>query len=443
MVSTSTQSLPPLVSGHLPLIGHLLEFATTAERVIWRGYHEHGNVFRIRVGRREVIALLGRDYSNLFFKNKTQALSTRAAYPFFATMFAPDFYSLGDDYNAQKRLIMPSFQGKHLEDYLRIMNEEAELLVEKLGAAGEFDPTVEFGPVVMRVAQRAFLGETAPAEMADFDYYGESRAFSAGMSFKPRWMPESRRSRVAAARLKAELAAMIARRRANPPAVPDFLTGLASATYADGAPVPDDVIVNLTLLLLWAGHETSTGQLASAIIELVRHTDDLDRVRTECDEVLSGGPVDLAAMRRLTVADAVLRESGRLHPVAPVLLRNAVADIDLDNGMRIPEGSWVLVAPTVTHRLRDEYPDPDRFRPDRFLDADAEQARGAMIDFGGGVHRCLGERFARLEMQVLMAHLVRSFDMEAIGDPTWTATTSGSRWPTGCRIAYRARTVRT
>ncbi len=354
-------------------------------------------------------------------------------------MFSPDFYSLGDDYDAQKCLITPSFQGRHLADYLRIMNEEAEGLVEKLGAAGEFDPTVEFGPVVMRVAQRAFLGETAPAEMADFDYYGESRAFSAGMSFKPRWMPQSRRSRVAAARLKSELAAMIARRRTNPPAIPDFLTGLATSTYADGAPVPDDVIVNLTLLLLWAGHETATGQLASAMIELLRHTGDLDRVRAECDAVLSDGTVDLPVARRLTAVDAVLRESGRLHPVAPILLRNALADIDLDNGMRIPVGSLVLVAPSVTHRLPGEHREPDLFRPERFLGTDAEQARSALIDFGGGAHRCLGERFARLEMQVLMAHLVRNFEMELRGTPEWTATYSGSRWPTGCRIVYRTR----
>ncbi len=182
----------------------------------------------------------------------------------------------------------------------------------------------------------------------------------------------------------------------------DILSMLLSARYEDGEPMSDVELRDELMTLLVAGHETTATSLAWTMERLVRHPGALERLR---DEVAAGEDEYL---------DAVVKETLRLRPVLPVVVRRLARDTEV-GGRLLPAG--VAVAPCIhlVHRRPDVYPEPARYRPERFL----EQPAGTYtwIPFGGGVRRCLGASFALFEMkQVLTAMMSRI-------EPTATSAT--------------------
>ncbi len=202
--------------------------------------------------------------------------------------------------------------------------------------------------------------------------------------------------------------------------------------------MPDLVRINLILMIIWAGHETTTGHVSWALIDLLRHPRDLDRVRAEQREVLGGAaPAGIREINELRLLDRAVHETERLHPVAFILARIADQSFEVD-GYRVSEGSMILVSPAVAHRLPGPYPQPDEYRPDRFL----HDPRGMrdLIGFGGGVHRCLGVHFAYLEMKVILTLLLQRYQLELIDPDPQPIPGQKTKWPQSpCRVRYQAQ----
>lgn len=456
--SITPTSLPPLVSDRRRVTGHLREFMANSEQLLLRGHREHGDVFTIDLLGKRAVVMLGTEQSRRFLHDP--ALTTQGSLPHAEKLFSPGFFALGDDdtYHRQKKVLLPLFQGGALGGYVDTMNQEATAFVERLGAAGEFEMIEAFGPLVMQVAARSWLGDQFAQEMPGRDFFAVYRSFSR-VDHRPTWLAaldaavkgqvQEFRDTVAAGRsrelLKTLIGEMFDRRVAAPaPENPDFLHILAKATYSDGTPVERDVAINYVLLLMWAGHETTTGALSWVLADLLQNPVALARARAEAEHALAAGPLDWSAARRLSFIDACLNESQRLHPIPPVLTRVASADLEVD-GYVIPAGTVVFASPMATHQLPDPaIANPEVFDPDRFLGEDAKAAKTTLIGFGGGVHRCLGEGFARLEMRVILATLLTSLDMELVGGAPTPVVQAASRWPQSpCTVRYRARTTTT
>jgi sterol 14-demethylase len=293
--------------------------------------------------------------------------------------------------------------------------------------------------MVMRIAADAFLGADFARRLGD-DFFTEFRRFSAGMDvLAPPWLPLPHliRSRRARDRLRTVLGGLLEERRREPLDPPDFLQLLAHARYRDGGAVPDLVRVNLILMLTWAGHETTTGHLAWALIDLLQHPAELDQVRRELAAEVDAAPLSSAQVHRLKHLDRALHETERLHPVAYILQRT-VEDTVERQGHLLPAGTRVFISPAVSHRLPGTYPEPDRFQPGRFL-ADPRAMRD-LVGFGGGVHRCLGVHFAYLEMTVVLARLLQWFDLELRDAEPQPVAGPKTKWPASpCRVRYRRR----
>ena len=142
----------------------------------------------------------------------------------------------------------------------------------------------------------------------------------------------------------------------------------------------------------------------------------------------------------MTTMDLALREAERLHPVAFLLSRKATQDIERE-GYTIRKGEFVLLAPSVTHRMTETFTNPDAYDPERFNPENpaAQIESNSLIGFGGGMHRCAGVNFARMEMKVVLAILLQHYDMELI-DEARPIAGAGTYWPAHpCRVRYRKR----
>jgi cytochrome P450 family 135 len=195
----------------------------------------------------------------------------------------------------------------------------------------------------------------------------------------------------------------IADRRADPMTQlrDDTLSLLLRAEHEDGSPLDDQEVRDEVLTMVMAGYETTTSGCAWALERLLRSPDKLERLTAEVE----AGEDD-------SYLDAVVKETLRARPVVPVVARHLAESVELD-GYLIPAGSTVMVSIYLVHNDEETYPEPKEFKPERFLEGTPEGA--AWIPFGGGVRRCIGARFAELEMKVVLTQVLATARLRALG----------------------------
>jgi cytochrome P450 family 135 len=181
----------------------------------------------------------------------------------------------------------------------------------------------------------------------------------------------------------------------------DCLSLLCAATDESGTPLTNRQIRDELLTMIMAGYETTTSALAWTFERLLRSPEVMDRLQ---DDLASGSDQYL---------DAVVKEVLRLRPVVPVLARKVREDVEL-SGYRIPSRSVLMVSIFLLHRDPDLHPEPDEFKPERFLSGGNGEP---FLAFGGGVRRCLGASFAQVEMKVVIKAILEAATLRA-PDPT-------------------------
>jgi sterol 14alpha-demethylase len=447
----TTQALPTLEGG-APLIGHVADFFRDPVSVLKRGYQTKGKLFSFKIMGRRMNVMLGPEHNRFFFEETDKLLSIRESMPFFLKMFSPDFYSFAemDEYLRQRAVIMPRFKAAAMKQYVGIMAEETLNLTERLSDEGEFDLISTLGPVVMDIAAHSFMGKEFHEKLGH-EFFELFRDFSGGMEFVlPLWWPTPKmlRSQRAKKKLHAILQSWIEKRRAAPINPPDFFQGMVESKYPDGpnskgAPIPDELIRHMIMLLVWAGHETTAGQVSWALADILQNRDYEAVLRAELKATIGasdGRDMGWESAIAMTKMDLALRETERLHPVAFILSRKANEDIVRD-GYTIAKGDFVLLAPSVTHRMTETWIEPDAYNPERFNaeNPNAQIESNSLVGFGGGMHRCAGVNFARMEMKVILAILLQNYEMELI-DEVKPIAGAGTYWPAQpCRVRYRKR----
>lgn len=211
--------------------------------------------------------------------------------------------------------------------------------------------------------------------------------------------------------LDALIAEEIAARRAAPQAGADMLSALLEAASAEGIAMTDTAIRDELVSLLLAGHETTAISTAWAVHWLGRHPKVLARLRTD---LVTLGPLPAPeSIARLEWLDAICNETMRLFPIGTEVPRLLVRPLELA-GYLLPPGSVAAAATALLHQDPALYPEPDQFHPERFW-----QRRFALhefVPFGGGHRRCLGAAFGTLEMKLVLAAFVGSYEF-ALANP--------------------------
>ncbi len=429
----------PSISGGLPFLGHALPFMKAPIPFLKKGYKEHGKIFSMKLPGQNVVVMLGPEHNKFVFDQTDNLLSIQEAYPFFIRMFSRDFFYFGGEqaYRQQRGIILPCFKATVMPNYIDVMVYETIKFMEKLGDQGSFDLTKEFGPLVMKIAAHSFFGSDFKEKLGE-SIFDDFRDFAKGIDpVIPGWipLPKFKRSQKAKQKLADNLISLIKERRKNPKNPPDFLQTLLESKNEDGSPVSDPILKDLILLLVWAGHETTTGHISWALIDLLQHPEYLQSILDEQQEVLASNTrFTINEAKKLKRIEWATKETERLHPVVIALTRKANESFERE-GYVIPKGSMIYISPAVSHIMSDIFPNPEQYDPLRF--STGKQIKHSLIGFGGGIHRCTGVNFAYLEMKVVLTLLLQQYDFELINPAPKSLKGITIKWPESpCMIRY-------
>jgi cytochrome P450 len=195
----------------------------------------------------------------------------------------------------------------------------------------------------------------------------------------------------------------------------DLLSMLIAAKDADsGEYMTDQQLRDEVITLFLAGHETTANALSWTWYLLSKFPDVERKLYQELNQVLEGRVPTLADIPALPYTRMVIDESIRLFPPAWLISRTARED-DVVDGITIPAGSIAFLSPYVTHRHPDLWENPEGFDPERFSPArSASRPDFAYFPFGGGPRLCIGNNFALMEAQLVLATMVQHFQVEIV-----------------------------
>jgi cytochrome P450 len=184
----------------------------------------------------------------------------------------------------------------------------------------------------------------------------------------------------------------------------DILSLLLAARDDQGVPMTIEELRDELITMLIAGHETTATALSWTFACLLEHPDIGARLSAELERAMipdgrGEHALDPEALNSLDYLDAVIKETLRLRPILPDVVRKLQSPIDFA-GFRIPAGVSLTPCIHLAHRRPDSYPDPLAFRPERWLGARVDPY--AWLPFGGGIRRCLGMAFALYEMKIVV-----------------------------------------
>lgn len=437
---------PKFVSGY-PLLGNVLAFQKDRNALMRRGLEEIGPVFGLKLFNQNAAVLIGPEYHQVFFMETDKKLSMHKTYRFLRAMLGEvAFTAPPETYFKHRPVLHAPFRREKMLAYVEVMQEEIERWLAGLPDAGQMDLNAEIIRLVQRVAGHAFMGRDF-INRFDQGFWALYGDLSKGMDpiLPPDLpLPKFRRRDAARRKLIAMLTPYFQERRRNPDKFDDFLQDLINTPYKDGSPVEDDILINMILGLVFAGHETTAGQAAWTVIELARNPDYAAQVRQEAERLLpSGIPLTQELLNQLKYTEWAVREVERLHPSTDILIRMVEEEIEVGD-YRIPPGWIVFVNAFTAQRLPSLFKDPERFDPLRFSPGREEdkQHRFALITFGGGMHKCVGMNFAYNEMMIIAALLLRDFDLELCTPEVRHDASLGASRPSRTLIQFHRRNPR-
>jgi cytochrome P450 len=191
---------------------------------------------------------------------------------------------------------------------------------------------------------------------------------------------------------------------------------MSARDEATGEGMSDRQLRDEVLTLFVAGHETTALALTWCFYLLAGHPEVEQRLHQELADALGGRTPRAADLPNLPFTRQVIDETLRLYPPAWITNRTAL-DEDEISGFHIPAGAYVALSPFSTQRHPEYWTDPAAFDPDRFLaERSADRPRYAYFPFGGGPHKCIGEGFALVEAQLILATIAQRYQLRPAGN---------------------------
>jgi cytochrome P450 len=394
-----------LARTQLDFVGYLNECA-----------NRYGSVFTLRVHpyERLVVATRPADLQTIYQRLPERFSPTDAPALVLGPILGSNsmFMATGRMHRRQRKLVRPALRGNLVARWSERMRALADEELQELPLGEPVGMRQPMRDITLNVICRLVFGLDSTKRfqtLRDDISGGVDPRLALLLWFPTLWHRDGRLNPLRNLRRRRQqllqmMAEQIAIHRADPRLEErdDALALMIRATDENGDTLSDEELRDQLLTLLAAGNESTAVALAWALERLSRTPAALERLVAELDE------------GREEYLNAVVKETLRMR--APVLdaIRTATEEIEI-GGYRIPQGTMVIAAFTVTHHYADIWGDPLAFRPERFLEGRIEPY--SHTPFGGGVRRCIGASLGELEMRVVLKEMLAKFELSAAPGP--------------------------
>ena len=435
----------PQASGW-PLIGNAFEMSSNIGAFLASGYLKYGPIFRIRAFNRRFIAFAGPEA--VVFLTKIGSTHLRS-------------YELWRDFSfatGTRHLVLNMDGREHLQMRKFLARGYAPKIIE-----GKMDECINITrrlisewpcdrPIVTQKAMQTIVGETmgemltgvSPREhLDDLSFYLETNLMVHVLHNRPRLMmflPRYRRALRGVMELyEKTLDAHRPGKREGK--APDFIDEILVMNREDPQFLPETDYLMTFLGPYIAGLDTVASVCSYMLYALLKHPHLLVQMRTEVDALFErgeGGIVENLGM--LDVTHRIVLETLRMYPIVPAVTRTVSNSFEF-GGFRVPSGEQIIVGSSVGHQLPECFPEPERFDIERYQRNPPEHRKpGAYIPFGLGRHRCLGSRFAEMQLMLIMATIVREVEF-ALERPDYRLKTNTNLIPHHPEASFRFRVI--
>ncbi len=376
-------------------------------------HKKYGDVFTIRLlpGGRPLVMFTNPEHAKEIFAGDPEIFHAGKGNSILGPIMGEHSLLLQDSgaHKRARKLIMPAFNGHALRGYQSLVTELARAEVDRWRPDTEFRALERMNALTLEVILRVVFGVTDEARLAALRprvnaTVDVSPAVLLGWGYP--WLQRFgvwKRTVENQYELDRLMYAEIRERRGAPDLAErtDVLSRLILAGDEDGDALDDTELRDQLVTLLLAGHETTASALSWALYEVGRDPELMSR----CQQAAREGDDALL--------DAVLKESMRLHPVIPMVVRTLMKPATIA-GIDVPAGATIGPSIIMAHQKSANHADPWRFRPERFLGQNPPT--NTWIPFGGGVRRCIGAGFSLMEGVAVLREVFASYDVSAVDD---------------------------
>lgn len=404
---------PPGPRG-VPILGSVLDVWRDPLGFFVRGAREHGDVVQFRFGHYRYVLLNDPEAIRHVLIDNAKSYQKSRNYDALRLVLGNGLVtSEGEFWRRQRKLAQPGFHKQRLASFAKTMAECTEEMVARWDAT-PFDLHNELMALTLRIVGKTLFstdlsGEAAAVGEAISVGIKHANDYAESVIRIPPWLPtpNNLRFKHAVRVLDSMVLRIIEERRKNATEGDDLLGMLMAARDDENKGMTDRQLRDEVMTLVLAGHETTANALAWTFDLLSRHPDVDRKVFAEARAI--DGVIGIDDLGRLPYALRVVQESMRLYPPVWVFEREAIAD-DVIGGYSIPRGTVVAVCPWSLHRNPRYWDNPEGFDPDRFTASEVERRpRTAYLPFATGPRQCIGNAFALMEAQIVLATVARKW----------------------------------
>lgn len=326
----------------------------------------------------------------------------------------------GERHERQRRLLMPPFHGDRLRTYSQLICNITQELTDQWTMGKPFVVRPFMQEITLRVILRAVFGLDEGERfqqlrrLLNFMLDALGTPLSSTLLFFPslrqdwgRFSPWGRFLRIKQQVRQLLYDEIRERREQGDFSRTDILTLLLSARDEAGQPMTDEELHDELMTLLVAGHETTASALTWAFYWIHHLPEVHDKLMADLETL--GEEADPMEMARLPYLSAICSETLRIYPIAPsTFIRILKSPMEI-GGYQFEAGTALMPSIYLIHQREDIYPEPKRFKPERFLER--QYSPYEYLPFGGSNRRCIGAALAQLEMKLVLATIVSRFQL--------------------------------
>ena len=409
----------PIASGKKPVLGHFLAFRKNPFAFFQKHTTEQKDLFWFDLLGRKILVLNHPEAVKHVLINKAKIYSRKPTYHFLVELLGEGLLTTeGDIWKQKRRLAQPFFTKEQMDGLFGIMEHSAKTFWDEFQPHQTFNLEEEMNHLALVMLTDSIL----QAEM-DFHFHDIKEHLHIALEYLTKnrfnafkWQKKlpskiKTKGRKSISELKKIVGQIIEHRKESTHEHHDLLAMYMSTSDAEtGKTLQADEILDEVMTMFVAGHDTTSVVLTWTLVLLHQYPESLQKVRQEIDENYHGQPLNNEELKKFTYLKMCINESMRLYPPVWSYGRKSMEDDEI-MGIPVPQGHNVNIPVLFLHRNPQYWERPTEFYPEHFEEEAVKQRdKLAYIPFSAGQHRCIGEYFALVEVQMALIHLIKNYD---------------------------------